>query len=973
MPQPENVCTNLLTDRAGWANEEEVRHGWLKHLENDLDIRINKERDYNDATYNQVVFEFKGPKLFRGRTDSVAFQEAIFDRLDKYIRHKSLNEGIAPEEYIGIATDGYHVCFAFLKEQVMQPRNLLPVNLASVTLTIQALTEARRRSVTAENLLDDFGHGSAVSRALMQGLAKELQACLTDQKHNRVKMLFEEWRSLFGQVADLSTGQSTAILKQVPLSVELPQSDILAGILFVIHTYHALVMKLIAAEILTEFGFTAHKDFCEYLLSQTNESLLKILHLEIEQGQFFSDARIKGFVEEAIFSWYADHRLSNMGQNQICIGIRALLTKLALFRMDDLNAARTQDVLKTFYSALVPETLRKALGEFYTPAWLVDVACDRAEIADWKDVRVLDPTCGSGSFLLEVIRRKRLAASLQGCTAKQTLEQLINTVWGFDLNPLAVQASRVNFLIAIADLLATTKAEIEMPVLLADAVYFPAQIPGTSEDIVIYHIGSETSSLRIMLPLALAMNRERLDRVFDVMTRALEGDRTYFWVTNRLIEIGALSLDEADAWHQLLGETYHQILELHRRDWNGIWFRIVRNFFWSAAAGEFDLVAGNPPWVRWSNLPERYRERIKQTCEQYEIFSDTPFHGGNELDISGMLTYTVADKWLKQGGTMVFLLTQTHFQSGSSQGFRRFQINEHANLMPMMVDDLKQLRPFANAANKTAILRVTKVPASHVVAYPVKYNVWSKAPGFSAAVPEDITKDDAFKRVCIRRWEANPVTTADSPWAVLPPGRFSMMQSLRGSSMWVAGRKGVTTDLNGVYMVRVVDINHRDGLVQVETRPEAGKIDIGPARRFWVEPDLLFPLLKGAGDFTACRLAVSQVLYILVPNSGIDQKSYEEAQLRLETLPLTKSYFQRYKSLLLNRSTYRTRQQSSPFYSIYNVGDYSFAPYKVSWAEQSSTFKAVVVETANVPVRGTQPYVADHKVYFAPFDDKQTA
>ena len=172
MPQPENVCTNLLTDRAGWANEEEVRHGWLKHLENDLDIRINKERDYNDATYNQVVFEFKGPKLFRGRTDSVAFQEAIFDRLDKYIRHKSLNEGIAPEEYIGIATDGYHVCFAFLKEQVMQPRNLLPVNLASVTLTIQALTEARRRSVTAENLLDDFGHGSAVSRALMQGLAK---------------------------------------------------------------------------------------------------------------------------------------------------------------------------------------------------------------------------------------------------------------------------------------------------------------------------------------------------------------------------------------------------------------------------------------------------------------------------------------------------------------------------------------------------------------------------------------------------------------------------------------------------------------------------------------------------------------------------------------------------------------------------------------------------------------------------------
>ena len=34
---------------------------------------------------------------------------------------------------------------------------------------------------------------------------------------------------------------------------------------------------------------------------------------------------------------------------------------------------------------------------------------------------------------------------------------LTTTVWGFDLNPLAVQSSRVNFLIAIADLLQQCK------------------------------------------------------------------------------------------------------------------------------------------------------------------------------------------------------------------------------------------------------------------------------------------------------------------------------------------------------------------------------------------------------------------------------------------------------------------------------------------------------------------------------------
>ena len=36
--------------------------------------------------------------------------------------------------------------------------------------------------------------------------------------------------------------------------------------------------------------------------------------------------------------------------------------------------------------------------------------------------------------------------------------------------------------------------------------------------------------------------------------------------------------------------------------WNGIWFRKVRNFFCSATAGEFDLIIGVPPWVRWSKV-----------------------------------------------------------------------------------------------------------------------------------------------------------------------------------------------------------------------------------------------------------------------------------------------------------------------------------------------------------------------------------
>ncbi|WP_198263906.1 hypothetical protein [sulfur-oxidizing endosymbiont of Gigantopelta aegis] len=40
-------------------------------------------------------------------------------------------------------------------------------------------------------------------------------------------------------------------------------------------------------------------------------------------------------------------------------------------------------------------------------------------------------------------------------------------------------------------------------------------------------------------------------------------------------------------WRSPLKHTYEKILDLHERNWNGIWFRIVRNFFWSAIAGKF--------------------------------------------------------------------------------------------------------------------------------------------------------------------------------------------------------------------------------------------------------------------------------------------------------------------------------------------------------------------------------------------------
>lgn len=967
------LFNKLKKDSHSWANEEEVRKCWLKHIENDLGITFHAERDRNDATYNQVIIEFKDKGLFCGRTNSPAFKEAIYDRLDKYITRRAGSEGLSPEDYIGIATDGDHICFAFHKDGKITPRNLLPFNEASVALVAQACRDSKRRAVTSENLVEDFGHEAEIGHGMMVALGHELETHLNADGNNKIKMLFEEWRALFGQVANLSAAQADEIARQIPINLALPKADAVPALLFVIHTYNALVMKLLAAEIVAEYQLTAYPDFCEYLLGCDDGQLVKRLNSEVECGAYFEAARIKGFIEEAVFSWYVDPSLSKNGCELICGGIRALLTQISLYRMDDLDAARSRDVLKSFYQALVPEILRKALGEFYTPDWLVDVACDRATVTDWLSIRALDPTCGSGSFLLEIIRRKRQIAADSKLEATATLKNILENVWGFDLNPLAVQSSRVNFLIAIADLVAEAKIEVELPVLLADAVYSPAHCPKDDEDFVEYRIGSTQSDLKIVLPTKLAFDRARLDEVFALMGEAVEAESDFKAVEKALLTKEIITPAESKAWRDALGETYGQVLELHNKSWNGIWFRIVRNFFWSAVAGQFDVVVGNPPWVRWSNLPEMYRDRIKPTCEQYAIFSETPYHGGNELDISGMITYTVGDKWLKENGTLVFVITQTHFQSPSSQGFRSFRINKDANFIPMEIDDLKKLKPFSRVANKTAIMRLKKVSAAERPSYPVPYRVWEKAGAASSAIPEATRKSDVLQRVSIKDWEATPVDGGNSPWAILPKGRFKDMNAIQGESDWVAGRKGVTTDLNGFFMVRIVNTNEAQRLVQIETRPEAGRKDIGPARRYWIEPDLLYPLLKGAGDFSACHLHIEEELYVIVPNKGILRADYAAAADNIEKLKLTEKYFKAFESKLKNRSTYRLRQQAAPYYAIYNSGSYTFAPYKVAWAELSTTFEAAVVTNADVPFIGNRPYVPDHKVYFAEFNDSKMA
>lgn len=298
-------------------------------------------------------------------------------------------------------------------------------------------------------------------------------------------------------------------------------------------------------------------------------------------------------------------------------------------------------------------------------------------------------------------------------------------------------------------------------------------------------------------------------------------------------------------------------------------------------------------------------------------------------------------------------------------------------LQPVGVDDMKGLKPFEDASNHTTVVLFEKT--ADQPQYPVSYRTWSPRTGQKKAIKASMPLDTVLSKIQFTQKEAFPVEDDGSPWAILEPRRFNAIKYLSMQCTWTQGRKGITTDLNGVYFVPILQDN--GNLVQVQSRPQAGRKDIGSQKKVWVEPDLLYPLIKGAGDFEECYLKLTapdyteQRLYTFIPNIGISNAEYEAARSALHspTLKKTAAWFRLYEPILSQRSTYRRQMKGAPYYAIYNIGEYTFKPWKVIWPEMSSSFYAAVAGCTEVPVVGTRTYIPDHKIYFASFDHKETA
>jgi len=429
-----------------------------------------------DALYGHVIIEYKAPGKLSSESDIRRAKEQVI----RYITQEAGSKAEWPR-YLGVIISDR---IAFTRYDPRTGAWILrgpyEIRREVVVKLVEALRGLRRKPLDVEHLLSDFGPRSQLTVELVRALYNKVIGLEED---SRAKLLFNDWARLFRQ----ATGYRPEELEELP---QLAREYGIQGtinydaLIFSIHTYYALLLKLIAAEIVYLYG--GGKFYRSYIAelddaySRRGLEGLKEALQDLESGGVFKRLmNIENFLEGDYFSWYLD-----VLDKDLADLIAELARRLADYEVatPQLEPEFARDLLKRLYQNLVPSDLRHRLGEYYTPDWLANYLLNEVGLSLESllkmgeedplkplELRVLDPACGSGTFLVLYISRLRRYAEehfLQDTLVSYVLKNVV----GFDLNPLAVLTARTNYLMAIADLLTYVTGSIEIPVYLADSI-----------------------------------------------------------------------------------------------------------------------------------------------------------------------------------------------------------------------------------------------------------------------------------------------------------------------------------------------------------------------------------------------------------------------------------------------------------------------------------------------------------------------
>src|SRR3989339_2135783 len=254
------------------------------------------------------------------------------------------------------------------------------------------LFKEEKHKATLKRIEEAFGYQSNVFIECFREMNNHFGSV---KKYGEVQVSFEQWSKFLS----IAYG-----------SFDASESN------FIIHTYLSVFAKMLA------YAVVSNDDYI-------NDDELK----SIIDGSVFHKFSIRNFVDDDFFHWVKSDRNFKALKKVF----RLIAQEISTFDFHNVD----EDILKGVYQELIDRDTRHSLGEYYTPDWLCEHIVDNLDIK--KSSKLMDPSCGSGSFLRAAIGK------LKNAYPELTADELANQVCGIDIHPLSVLIAKTTVLLAL--------------------------------------------------------------------------------------------------------------------------------------------------------------------------------------------------------------------------------------------------------------------------------------------------------------------------------------------------------------------------------------------------------------------------------------------------------------------------------------------------------------------------------------------
>lgn len=346
---------------------------------------------------------------------------------------------------------------------------------------------------------------------------------------------------------------------------------------------------------------------------------------------------------------------------------------------------------------------------------------------------------------------------------------------------------------------------------------------------------------------------------------------------------------------------------------------------------EFDTLVGNPPWVPWERLSDRHKRRWRDRyvdelgLQPHE--GATARLGHSNDDVAVPYAWTCIHRYLRPGGRAGFVLKRDAMRGPAGAVLRQLRVGDRS-LALTGVHDFAALDPFGVGANAAVYaFRADRDPS-----FPVGTTVWT--PGVGTPNYESGT---AFRASASATETELVPTDPDDPttaWVRADAERAAMGECAHDI------RHGLKDDATAVF-----------------------GIDRGTLPR--VDEELVYPYLQSRH---IRRWGTNGHDLRLVPQRRAGEDN--EATLR-ETYPATYDYLRDHREALLDRQS--SWLDRGPFYSVFGLGEYTWAPYRVVWCRLGFKPEFAVVTTRSDPDVGEKQVVPGDHYMFVATDSRETA